>query len=80
MRQTRTYGNGVSIYWDTDTGEMGIDANKRGHRYLKKRAAAEGMTVNDYCRDVLMNALGSKADPESFRTSIKDEANKPGDE
>jgi hypothetical protein len=71
MRQRRTYGNGVSIYWDTETREMGIDANKRGHRYLKKRAAA-GKTVDEFCRDVLADALqsaGVAVDPESFKTS-----------
>jgi hypothetical protein len=28
-RETRIYANGVTLYWDTDNGEMGIDATKR---------------------------------------------------
>jgi hypothetical protein len=71
VRKERTYANGITIYWDTETGEMGIGATKRGHRYLEKRAKAEGKTVSQYCRDVLTNSLG-KADAVSFRSSIKD--------
>ena len=73
MRHARIYGNGVTIYWDTDSGEMGIDATKRGYRYLEKRAKRKGQTVSQYCRDVLTDALqsaGVKVNAESFQSSI----------
>lgn len=72
-REARIFANGVTLYWDTDSGEMGIDATKRGYRYLEKRAKREGQTVDQYCRDVLTDALqsaGVKIDPQSFRSSI----------
>jgi hypothetical protein len=35
--------NGVTLYWNKD--EMGIDATKRGYRYLEKRAKKKAALV-----------------------------------
>ena len=74
MRETRTYGNGISIYRDTETRDMGLIATtKRGHRHLEKRAKAAGKTVDAFCREALTDALGSvgvTVDPARFRCSI----------
>jgi hypothetical protein len=72
-RREIIFAGGVSFYcrWNETTRrqDIGIEADERGHRYLENMATQKGMTVDEFCREVLIDSFqeaGVKLDPSSF--------------
>jgi hypothetical protein len=75
-RRERIFANGVTLYcrWNemTNREDIGIETDERGYRYLENMATQKGMTVDEFCREVLIDSFqgaGVKLDPARFSSS-----------